>query len=168
MALAFACAAVASACAGFLLHNFPPARVFLGDAGSVPLGFLAGALGACGVAAQAWPWWFPPVVFAPFILDATVTLARRAFAMEPVWQAHRSHAYQRLALSGWPHRRVAVVEYAAMLVSGFCALVALRAEDDVRFGILSGWAIVVVLAFLALESYLVRASSSRPQADEKK
>ena len=86
---------------GFLVFNFPPARVFLGDAGSVPLGFLAGALGAQGALSGAWPMWFPVLVFSPFIVDATVTIARRVARGERIWIAHRDHYYQRLVLSGW-------------------------------------------------------------------
>jgi hypothetical protein len=61
--LALACAAIASASSGFLAHNFPPARVFMGDAGSVPLGFLAGALGLHGALAGAWTIALPVIVF---------------------------------------------------------------------------------------------------------
>jgi UDP-N-acetylmuramyl pentapeptide phosphotransferase/UDP-N-acetylglucosamine-1-phosphate transferase len=166
MPLALACATFASACAGFLLHNFPPARVFLGDAGSVPLGFLAGALGAYGIASSSWAWWFPLVVFAPFIIDATLTLLRRAFALEPLWHAHRSHAYQRLALSGWSHRRLALTAYAAMALSSLCALAAWSTEGEARFGIISAWAFAAALAFLALERSLARAHSSPDDAAE--
>src|SRR6185503_20140435 len=88
--LGIAALALASASAGFLAWNFPPARVFLGDAGSIPLGFLAGALGLQGVAAGAWPAWFPAVVFAPFVIDASVTVLRRLFRGERIWRAHRS------------------------------------------------------------------------------
>ena len=72
--------AIAGGCLGFLLFNFPPARVFMGDVGSVPLGFLAAALGVLGWDRGLWPLWFPVVVFAPFVVDASVTLLRRACA----------------------------------------------------------------------------------------
>ncbi len=98
--LALACAAIASASAGFLAHNLPPARVFLGDAGSIPLGFLAGALGLHGVMTGAWPLALPLAAFSPFILDASATLLRRILRREPFWKAHRSHYYQRLVLAG--------------------------------------------------------------------
>ena len=61
-------AAIALAALAFLRYNFHPARIFMGDVGVVPLGFLAGALGAIGIAAGYWPVWFPVVVFAPFCL----------------------------------------------------------------------------------------------------
>ena len=144
--LAVACAALASASAGFLAWNFPPARVFLGDAGSIPLGFLAGALGLSGFLAGAWPSWFPVLVFSPFIVDATFTFIRRLLHREPVWRAHRSHCYQRLVLAGWPQRRVALAAYALMLAAAASALLARPAGGLVQCGIMAVW----VVAFTAL------------------
>lgn len=106
--------ALAGAAAGFLVFNFHPARIFLGDSGSIPLGFLAGALGLEGFRQGLWPLWFPPLVFAPFVYDATVTLLRRLFRREPFWKPHRTHYYQRLVQMGWGHRRTALTEYALM------------------------------------------------------
>lgn len=123
--LALLCSGVAAAAAGFLVFNFHPARIFMGDAGSVPLGFLAGALGLAGRESGAWPLWFPLLVFAPFILDATVTLLRRALRGERVWEAHRTHYYQRLVQMGLGHRRTALLAYALMAGSGVGAVLAL-------------------------------------------
>ncbi len=123
--LALVCAGVAAAAAGFLIFNFHPARIFMGDVGSVPLGFLAGALGLAGREGGAWPLWFPLLVFAPFILDATVTLLRRALRGERIWQAHRTHYYQRLVQMGAGHRRTALLAYALMAVAGTAAVLAL-------------------------------------------
>lgn len=125
-ALAAVCAGGAAAAAGFLCFNFHPARIFMGDVGSVPLGFLAGALGLVGWRAGAWPLWFPLLVFAPFILDATVTLLRRALRGEKVWQAHRSHYYQRMVQMGLGHRGTALRAYGLMAGCGAAALAGLR------------------------------------------
>lgn len=81
---------VASAAVGFLIFYFPPARIFLGDVGAIPIGFLAGAIGLLGWREGLWPPVFPVIVFAPFIVDATVTLAKRAMRKEPVWRAPRA------------------------------------------------------------------------------
>ncbi len=121
------CAALAAAAAGFLVFNFPPARLFMGDAGSVPLGFLAGALGVVGWSRGYWPIWFPLLVFAPFVCDATLTLLRRALRRERVWQAHRDHYYQRLVRMGFGHKGTALIEYAVM---GGCAAIALLARRE--------------------------------------
>jgi UDP-N-acetylmuramyl pentapeptide phosphotransferase/UDP-N-acetylglucosamine-1-phosphate transferase len=120
--LAVLCVAIAAAAVAFLTHNFPPARIFLGDVGSIPLGFLAGALGVLGWQRGLWPLWFPVLVFGPFIGDATITLVRRLFRRERVWQAHRDHYYQRLVRMGAGHRGTAVVGYAVMAACGAVAL----------------------------------------------
>jgi UDP-GlcNAc:undecaprenyl-phosphate GlcNAc-1-phosphate transferase len=138
--LALLCAALSSAGIGFLLHNFPPARVFLGDCGSIPFGFLAGTLGLYGVVADAWPAWFPLLVFSPFVVDATVTLALRAVRGERVWTPHREHAYQRLALAGWPRRRLAVAALALMAAAAVSALAALRVGEMLQCVIIFVWA----------------------------
>ena len=157
--LALACAAIASASAGFLALNFPPARVFMGDAGSVPLGFLAGALGVQGALAGAWPFWFPILVFSPFIVDATVTLARRIVRREPFWRAHRSHYYQRLVLSGWSHRRVALGGYAVMCAGAATALAGADAGFLLQCGIIVVWAAAWLSLVVAVERHLRRAGN---------
>jgi len=122
VALAALCVAVAAAAAAFLLHNFHPARIFLGDVGSIPLGFLAGGLGVVGWRDDVWPLWFPVLAFAPFIADATVTLLRRLIRGERVWHAHREHYYQRIVRMGFGHRGSACAGYAAMLMCAGAAL----------------------------------------------
>jgi UDP-GlcNAc:undecaprenyl-phosphate GlcNAc-1-phosphate transferase len=147
--LALACGAFASASVGFLLHNFPPARVFLGDAGSIPLGFLAAGFGIHGALAGVWPLWFPVLVFSPFIVDATATLMRRALRREAVWRAHRTHLYQRLVLAGWTHRRLAVAAYALMAAVALSALAALRSGQMLQCGIIAFWAVAYLLLLVA-------------------
>lgn len=125
------CLALAAAAAAFLLFNFDPARVFMGDAGSVPLGFLAAAIGLLGWRQQAWPLATPLLAFLPFWLDALVTLLRRAARGEKVWQAHREHYYQRLIQLGWSHRRTALVYYLLMALAAASAFaVAVQPQLD--------------------------------------
>lgn len=162
--LAALCAALAGGAAGFLAWNFPPARIFLGDVGSIPLGFLAGALGLAGWRYEYWPLWFPLVVFAPFIGDATLTLLRRLARRERVWQAHREHYYQRLVRSGLGHRGTALVAYAAMLV---CAAVALAARTQPRgmATLLCAFAVVVLISlalWIDLRWSRTRDGAARP------
>jgi UDP-N-acetylmuramyl pentapeptide phosphotransferase/UDP-N-acetylglucosamine-1-phosphate transferase len=88
----------------------------MGDAGSIPLGFLAATLGVLGAMQGVWPWLFPMLVFSPFIVDASVTLGRRALRGEKIWRAHRSHYYQRVVLLGASHRQLAMAAYVLMLV----------------------------------------------------
>jgi UDP-GlcNAc:undecaprenyl-phosphate GlcNAc-1-phosphate transferase len=139
-ALAVFSASIAGAAAAFLRFNFSPARIFLGDVGSVPLGFLAGALGLAGWRSDDWPLWFPLLVFAPFIFDATVTLLRRLARGEPVWRAHREHYYQRAVRMGAGHRATALAAYVLMLACGSAALYARTRSVEVQAiaGALSG------------------------------
>lgn len=143
------CAAIAAASLAFLVFNFPPARVFMGDAGSVPLGFFAGALGWQGAQQGAWPAWFPVLVFSPFIVDATLTLVRRLAAGEPVWKAHRSHYYQRLVLGGWSHRRLVLAQCVLMGAAAASAIVAREQSALLQRGILAAWVLAYgVMAFV--------------------
>jgi len=140
-------AAIAGAAGGFLLYNFPPARVFMGDAGAIPLGFLAATFGVLGSARGNWPWWFGVLVFAPFIIDASVTLARRLLRRARVWQAHREHYYQRLVRGGWTHRRTMLAEFALMLASGALAVLAAMTPALhlwVPIGALAAYAVLLV------------------------
>lgn len=123
-ALALVCVSLSAAAVAFLMHNWHPARIFLGDVGSVPLGFLAAILGLAGWHEGAWPLWFPLLVFSPFIVDATFTLARRLARGERVWRAHRDHYYQRMVRMGFGHRRCAAIEYLLMFACAGAALVA--------------------------------------------
>ena len=149
--IAAASFAVAGGALGFLLFNFSPARVFMGDVGSIPLGFLAAAVGVLGWSRGLWPLWFPVVVFAPFVVDASVTLVRRALGREKVWRAHRSHYYQRLVLMGWSHRRTALFEYALMLAGAAIALLAARLNPPGQLAVLVILAMTYTLAMVAVD-----------------
>ena len=153
---------VAAAAAAFLVFNFHPARVFMGDVGSVPLGFLAGALGIVGWIERDWPWWFPAVVFSPFIVDASVTLARRATRRERVWEAHRDHYYQRMVQLGWGHRGTALAGYGLMLACGVLGLLATSAPVAGQITIMAA----VVLAYAGLLAGIGRAWARRSQAPD--
>jgi UDP-N-acetylmuramyl pentapeptide phosphotransferase/UDP-N-acetylglucosamine-1-phosphate transferase len=132
----------------------------MGDAGSIPLGFLAGGLGLQGWQAGAWPAWFPVLVFSPFVVDASLTLARRLFRGERVWQAHREHAYQRLVLAGWSHRRLAAYAYALMLAAAACALAARRQGFMVQCGTILAWAALYALLAVAIDRRAPRQTRS--------
>lgn len=149
--------AIAAAAAGFLVHNFHPARIFLGDAGSVPLGFLAATLGLTGWQQHDWTWWFPLLVFAPFIVDASVTLARRVLSGARFWEAHRDHYYQRLVQIGIGHRRTALLEYALMAGSGALALWAMTLQDSVQYGLLAAVTVVYLVLLVLIERAWRRA-----------
>lgn len=146
--LAGVCVAVVGASLAFLSFNWHPAKIFAGDVGAIPLGFMAGAFGVYGVLQHVWPAWFAPIVFAPFLADATVTLLRRALRGERVWQAHREHYYQRMVLMDGRHDRVCRQWIALMLGSAALAVLVLRGAPALGLWVLAFW--MAVLAVLGL------------------
>ncbi len=112
-------AAVAAAAAGFLVWNWAPARIFLGDVGSVPLGYLLGFLLLDQAARGQWK--VALILPLYFLADATITLLRRLLRGERVWQAHREHFYQRAVQRGLGHAAVVQRVIAADLVLIGCA-----------------------------------------------
>jgi UDP-GlcNAc:undecaprenyl-phosphate GlcNAc-1-phosphate transferase len=133
---------IGAAALGFLYHNAYPAKIFLGDAGSIPLGFLAGAFGVWGWQQGYWPIWFPVLVFSPFVADASFTLLRRAWHRENLTHAHRNHYYQRLVQMGWGHRNTAIVEYVLMLLAGASALWGIGLDISGQANLLAWWAAI--------------------------
>jgi len=97
-------AVIAAAALGFLVWNWAPARIFLGDVGSVPLGYLLGFL--LLYAAALGHWKIALILPLYFLADATLTLLRRLLRGERVWQAHREHFYQRAVQRGLGHAAV--------------------------------------------------------------
>jgi len=150
--LAATSAVVAAAAAGFLLFNFHPARIFMGDGGSIPLGFLAASLGLAGWQEGRWSLIFPVLVFSPFIADASVTLAKRLLRGDKVWQAHREHYYQRLVRMGLGHRGTALAEYGLMMACGISGLMILNvASTQFRLLIVAAWLTIYVLIMISID-----------------
>jgi UDP-GlcNAc:undecaprenyl-phosphate GlcNAc-1-phosphate transferase len=141
---------VGAAALGFLYYNVHPARVFLGDAGSIPLGFLSAAMGVRGWQSGLWPAWFPLLVFSPFIMDASVTLLKRALCGKKIWQAHREHYYQRLIQLGHGHRNTALLEYLLMFASGASAVWAMR-QPQLPWLLFLAWGGIYAALMLALD-----------------
>ncbi|MGY2258316.1 MraY family glycosyltransferase [Pseudomonas sp. SDO55104_S430] len=134
---------LAAAVSGFLVWNFPPARIFMGDAGSGFLGLILGALSleAGGRSPELlWSWL---ILLGVFIVDATITLLRRMFHREKVYQAHRSHAYQHASRQYSSHRAV------TFGVIGLNVIWLLPMAIAVAAGILDGLT-GLVLAYLPL------------------
>lgn len=139
-------ALLASTTAGFLVWNWPPAKVFMGDAGS---GFLGIALGALGLQAALleprllWSWL---ILLAVFIVDATVTLARRILRGQRFYEAHRTHAYQHAA-QRWTHRPVTLA-VAAINVCWLLPLAFLVASGSLgpAPGLIMAYSPLVILA----------------------
>lgn len=110
-------AVVAGAAAGFLPHNFPRARMFMGDVSSAPLGFLLAFL-ALWLARDCGWWLLLPLslLHANFVLDTGLTLGRRILRGERWYEAHREHFYQRLIQAGKSHSFVTGWELALQTI----------------------------------------------------
>ena len=133
---------------GFLLHNWPPARIFMGDVGSAFLGYTFAFLALLaaredyrlGVAGVLLVW--------PFVFDTTVTFLRRLRKRENVFAAHRSHLYQRLVIAGWPHG------YVTSLYTGLALLGLVLAVLFVALPGPGDWLAVVLLPLAALALWI--------------
>jgi UDP-N-acetylmuramyl pentapeptide phosphotransferase/UDP-N-acetylglucosamine-1-phosphate transferase len=111
---------VAASSAGFLIHNWQPARIFMGDVGSAFLGFTLAALPLVAraeaqteipilpIAAVLFVWFF--------VFDTLFTLGRRLIRRRKIWEAHREHIYQKLIIEGWPHSPVALIYNSAAAI----------------------------------------------------
>jgi UDP-N-acetylmuramyl pentapeptide phosphotransferase/UDP-N-acetylglucosamine-1-phosphate transferase len=138
-------AAVTGAALGFLVWNWSPARIFLGDVGSVPLGYVLGFL-LLGLALRG-HWKIALILPLYFLADATITLGRRLLRAERVWHAHREHFYQQAVRRGLGHAAVVRRVIAADLVligSGWSA------ENGWSAAALAASAATVVILLAAL------------------
>jgi UDP-N-acetylmuramyl pentapeptide phosphotransferase/UDP-N-acetylglucosamine-1-phosphate transferase len=147
---------IAAASLGFLIHNWNPAKIFMGDVGSAFLGFTFASLPLIArtiairspdllpIAAVLFVWFF--------LFDSVVTILRRAFRGEKIWQAHREHLFQRLTQSGLSHSQV--TSFYGVLASVLSAMILLSVEfrNDIEIAILP----VVILLTAALVTYLAR------------
>lgn len=148
--------AIVGASFAFLVFNFNPATIFMGDAGSVPLGFLAAGIGFKGWQDHLWPLWFPILVFSPFIVDATVTLLRRIHSRHKIWQPHKTHYYQRLAQLGWGHRKTVLVFYGLMLAVAATAILVIL--EDIPVDVLLIWIPIYLSMLLTVDWMWVNKS----------
>ena len=122
------------AAAAFLLFNFPPARIFMGDVGSMFLGLQWGALSVVA-AAGGLPLWIFAAVFGYYLFDVTYALLRRALHGENLLVAHRQHLYQRFVQRGWSPRRVDAAVALLNLLLGAGACLAAGMIDTAGIGV---------------------------------
>lgn len=142
-AVGLAALLAAVACFGFLLWNWPPARIFMGDAGSGFLGFFIAALtlqAAAGAGRLFWCW---VLLMGVFVVDATLTLLRRLVRGERVFDAHRCHAYQHASRRYGSHRAVtlAIIAINVFWLTPLAVLVALSRLDGL---------VATIIAYLPL------------------
>jgi UDP-N-acetylmuramyl pentapeptide phosphotransferase/UDP-N-acetylglucosamine-1-phosphate transferase len=120
---------VIAACLGFLWFNFPPARLFMGDVGSLVLGFVLSVLAIrlATLGKHLVPLMFFLILYSSFLFDTSYTILRRVIRGEKFWMAHRAHIYERLTLIGWSHLQVTLFYVGLALVSLVLAFGYLRA-----------------------------------------
>lgn len=142
--LAFLAWALIACVAGFLVWNKPPAKLFMGDAGSTALGFSIMVLALLGEKLYKVPALLWLILYGVFAFDATVTLARRLYAGEPFYKAHRSHAYQRLQ-GYWNHRQILL---GLVVLNSILSLMAILGFFYQEYILLLGFLALVLLSFL--------------------
>ena len=138
---------LAASVAGFLFWNFPPARIFMGDAGSSFLGFILGVLSIQSANINKAYFWSWLILLGVFIVDATFTLIRRACNGAKIHEAHRSHAYQQAASIFGGHLTItlAVLMINVLWLFPLAILVGLQYLDGLT-GLLIAYFPLVVMA----------------------
>ena len=137
---------VAAACLGFLVFNFPPASIFMGDAGSQFIGFFFAVLALVAARPEAGdvPFLVMPLLFFHFLWDTAFTLVRRWRAGEDITQGHRGHLYQLFNRLGFSHRRVSLYHYGVTAMQGLAALALVGLADK--------WRLLVFLPFVGWQT----------------
>ncbi|MEO6012280.1 MAG: glycosyltransferase family 4 protein [Devosia sp.] len=146
---------IAAATAGFLMLNWPPAKIFMGDAGSTFLGFIIALLALLTIASGALSLAQWVILAAAFVVDATVTLARRLMLRERVFEAHRRHAYQRLSRRWGGHLPVTLT---------FIAINLIWLLPLAYVAALPGWGLpAIALAYLPLTAAAIVVGAGAPE-----
>jgi len=130
---------VLGAALGFLLHNLPPARIFMGDGGSNFLGFVFAALAIIGSQGGATniPFVVPVILLGTFLFDATITLLKRIPKGKKWLEPHRDHYYQRLIILGYSHKQVTSLYCLINILLGCVALLYTRSDGFTALGLLA-------------------------------
>jgi UDP-GlcNAc:undecaprenyl-phosphate GlcNAc-1-phosphate transferase len=154
--------AVSGGCLGFLVHNFPPAKVFLGDSGTLMLGFLLASLGLkldmvgqSGFVRSA----VPALILCVPMLDTAFVFIRRIREGRPVYSGGTDHSSHLLAGRGLTPRAVALVNYGAAAAGSALAFALLGVSGLARLAVFLGCAVL----FLAIVLALVREAAIGPQ-----
>jgi UDP-N-acetylmuramyl pentapeptide phosphotransferase/UDP-N-acetylglucosamine-1-phosphate transferase len=151
-------ALVAAAAAGFLAHNWAPARIFMGDTGAASLGFTFAALPLVAIPDAAAAARLPLaglLAVCPFVFDAVFTVLQRVRRGERLTEAHRSHLYQRLVAAGWTHQQAAGLYTGLAVATG---------GVGVRWVVAGGgWAAIAGFAIVPLALWVMTRRAERFQ-----
>ncbi|MFT6723669.1 MAG: Fuc2NAc and GlcNAc transferase [Arenicella sp.] len=150
LALALVCVVVGASSYGFLLLNWNPAKIFMGDVGSIGLGGFFGTLFIIGSSRYDLSIVSFFVLFAVFIVDATATIIMRARRGEKIWLPHRQHFYQRLANAGYAHSKIALAGLILMLICSVFATLGVLYHDMIWLSLIAVLLITAVSAVLVI------------------
>jgi len=134
--------------AGFLVFNFPPAKIFMGDGGSNFLGFIFAALAIIGEQKGDGriPFLVLVILLGMFLLDAGVTLIKRVPRGRNWLEPHRDHYYQRLIKLGYSHKKVTMLYSAMSVVLGLVATFYLNSSGIIQGGVF----LLVIMPFIVV------------------
>ncbi|MEP6573562.1 MAG: glycosyltransferase family 4 protein [Gemmatimonadota bacterium] len=149
------------ACAGFLLWNWQPARIFMGDVGSGLLGFLFASFAMLSERMGAVPAVVWLLLFGVFFFDATVTLVRRAVHRQRWYEAHRTHAYQRVVRRGLTHGGVVLGVTAMNCALGLLAGMMILKPSLTWIGLLGGVLLLGVVYAAVERRFPMRSDAAR-------
>lgn len=154
------CFTLGGAAAGFLPHNFPKARMFMGDVGSAPVGCLLAILAVWLAHDLDWNLLIPAILLcANFVLDTSITLVRRLLKKEKWYAPHREHFYQRLNRAGKSHTFITSLIMALQFLVVCLVLQYFRSETTVRVVIIFGVCGLWIAFFCYAELRFLRSSS---------
>ncbi len=166
-------AAIAGGCLGFMPHNFPTARIFMGDIGSTTIGFVLATLTLVGsrharIDGETMPWVCFILPLGVFIYDAVFTLAKRIGRGENPLKAHREHHYQLLVRSGWSHTKVTCVQMGLMTLWCIAAFVYAGGNDAIRLMVLGFLAATMAAYSMVVHRYFQSHRLDRAETVEAK
>ena len=140
---------------GFLIWNWHPAKIFMGDVGSLPIGGFFAVLIVCSVVYFQVSLWNAILMIGVFVFDTAFTLLRRAIKGENITQAHSSHLYQRLAKCGIAHHKI-VFAYTMLMIA--CAGIAILSEQNVISSLLAGVFVLIGVISLLITVHKLESS----------
>lgn len=155
ISFAIICIAAAGAALGFLRWNWSPAKIFMGDVGSLALGAFFAIIAVIGTVGVGLPFVAFLILYAVYLADSGITLLHRMIKGEKWWQAHRSHFYQRAVQSGFSHAQVSL---AVMMLNIILAVLAsLLVFDAIELYT----ALIMTMAILTVTMFLINSRFNR-------
>jgi UDP-GlcNAc:undecaprenyl-phosphate GlcNAc-1-phosphate transferase len=138
-----------SSCLGFVWHNFPPAKIFMGDVGSTFVGYTLAILALIGNQSEQngyIPLLVPILLLGTFLFDTVVTLGRRILRRKKWYLSHREHYYQKMTNLGFSHSQITFGEYGITFCLGFSALLYIQGNQVLALSILLIWLTLFIIS----------------------